>query len=220
MMVIEDDGKGMTMDDLRNNWMVIGTSNKSKAKKSERKERTMIGEKGLGRLGLDRLCERTQVQSVTENAAEALELDIEWKKYEEANARLEEIKHDVFCKPSLRHDPITKKWREFPHGTRLILTGLKEDWSEEMIAELRAELSLLVSPFAKPNDFRIELDSGMSWKSVDGIVTTPEFLLDSAHGKSSPLSTTMVGLKWKWCRVITVRNTMRDQCRGRIGLRE
>jgi signal transduction histidine kinase len=182
MMVVEDNGRGMTMDDLRNNWMVLGTANKSKIKKSG-KDRVMIGEKGLGRLGLDRLCERTQVQSITEKAAEALELDINWKKYEGANLRLEEIKHDLYGRPSLRQDPITRQWREFPSGTRLILTGLKDEWSEELIAELRAELSLLVSPFAKPNDFRIELDSGMGWKSVDGFVTTPEFLLDSAQWK-------------------------------------
>jgi HSP90 family molecular chaperone len=52
IMVIEDNGCGMSQDDLQNYWMVIGTLNKVRARKSG-KHRVMTGEKGLGRLGLD-----------------------------------------------------------------------------------------------------------------------------------------------------------------------
>jgi len=64
-MVIEDDGCGMTADDLLNYWMVIGTTNKVKQRRAGTK-RTLTGEKGLGRLGLDRLARHTKVQSIVE----------------------------------------------------------------------------------------------------------------------------------------------------------
>ena len=181
-LVVEDDGCGMSVDDLRNFWLFIGTSNKLKARTSERK-RVMTGEKGLGRLGLDRLCSRTQIQSITESASEGVELDIDWTRYEQAETRLETINHRIFSLPNLRRDPITEQWGEYPHGTRLILTSLKEEWDEAALSDLRAELSLLVSPFAGVTDFRIELSSGCGWDTVDGIIRTPEFLLNAAQWK-------------------------------------
>jgi hypothetical protein len=39
--------------------------------------------------------------------------------------------------------------------------------------DLRAELSLLASPFSTGTDFRIELDSGLGLRAVDGVVATP-----------------------------------------------
>jgi signal transduction histidine kinase len=182
MMIIEDDGFGMTVDDLRNYWMVIGTSNKVKLRKSN-KNRVLTGEKGLGRLGLDRLCATTAVQSIVQDAQEGLELIVDWTKYERDDARLEDVSHKVYGIPSLRRDPITEQWNDYPHGTRLVLTGLKDDWTEDTIADLVAELSLLVSPFAGSEDFCIELNSGMNWRSVDGRVQTPSSLLGAAQWK-------------------------------------
>ena len=66
VLVIEDDGNGMTEQQLREGWLVIGTSNKLLSGQSSRKKRVLTGEKGLGRLGLDRLCEKTVIQSFSE----------------------------------------------------------------------------------------------------------------------------------------------------------
>lgn len=181
-LVIEDNGRGMTMDDLRNHWMVIGTANKTKSRKTSM-GRVQTGEKGLGRLGLDRICERTRVQSVTAKASEGIELDVDWRRYELAESRLEEIRHELYEIPNLHRDPLTNLWVAFPHGTRLLLDQLKDEWSLESLAELRAELSLLVSPFSVPNDFRVELDTGLSNESLDGIVSLPPFVLEAASWK-------------------------------------
>jgi len=60
---------------------------------------------------------------------------------------------------------------------------LKDDWSKEALSELRAELALLVSPFAAPNDFSIELETGLEDESLDGLVEVPRFVLDAATWK-------------------------------------
>lgn len=182
MMVIEDDGCGMTADDLLNYWMVIGTTNKVKLRRAGSK-RVLTGEKGLGRLGLDRLARETVVQSIVEDATEGIELPIDWSHFEQEDVRLENVILKVYGIPNLRKDPLTGEWNEYPNGTRLILKELKDAWTEETLLDLRAELSLLVSPFATNTDFSIELDSGLGLKSVDGVVATPVSLLQAAQWK-------------------------------------
>jgi hypothetical protein len=181
-MVIEDDGWGMTADDLLNYWMVIGTTNKVKQRRTGGK-RSLTGEKGLGRLGLDRLGRFTKVQSIVTGASEGIELPIDWSLFEAEDVRLENVRFQIFGIPNLRLDPLTSEWRDFPHGTRLIVNKLKDEWNENTLLDLRAELSLLVSPFASNGDFHIELDSGLSLKAVDGLVATPDSLLDAAQWK-------------------------------------
>lgn len=182
LMVIEDDGDGMTVDTLRNHWLVIGTDNKS-TRRTSRKLRTMTGEKGLGRLGLDRLCVRTEIETCVQDANEGVRLDIDWRRYEDTRARLESIEHDIFSIPDLKSDPITLQDRDYPHGTRLILRGLKDEWNQETIEDLRDQLALLLSPFNAPNDFQIAIESGMDWKDIDGRIAAPSSVLNAANWK-------------------------------------
>ena len=175
-LVIEDDGNGMTEQQLREGWLVIGTSNKLLSGQSSRKRRVLTGEKGLGRLGLDRLCGRTVVQSFSDEESSGLELEINWYKYEDMNAPLEKIRHDLSHIPKFIVDPITNVSEEFSRGTRLILYDLKDIWTTELLQDLRQELRLLISPFAGINDFAIELDSGMQWDDIDGRVRSVEML--------------------------------------------
>ena len=176
LLVIEDDGNGMNEQQLRDGWLVIGTSNKLLSGQSSRKKRVLTGEKGLGRLGLDRLCEKTVVQSFSEGESSGLELEINWCKYEEIAAPLEKIRHDLYRIPKFISDPITNLSKEFSEGTRLILYDLKDVWSKEHWQDLKQELRLLISPFAGINDFAIELDSGMKWDEIDGKVGSAEML--------------------------------------------
>ena len=182
VLVIEDDGNGMTEQQLREGWLVIGTSNKLLSGQSSRKKRVLTGEKGLGRLGLDRLCEKTVIQSFSEEESSGLELEINWRKYEEIAAPLEKIRHDLYRIPKFISDPITNVSKGFSEGTRLILYDLKDVWSKEHWQDLKQELRLLISPFAGINDFAIELDSGMKWDGIDGKVGSAE-MLDAAEWK-------------------------------------
>ena len=176
LLVIEDDGDGMNEQQLRDSWLVIGTSNKLLSGQSSRKRRVLTGEKGLGRLGLNRLCERTIVQSFSEAASSGLELEINWDKYEEIDTPLENIRHDLYRIPKATTDPITNISEKFSGGTRLILYNLKDIWPKEFVQDLKQELTLLISPFAGINDFAIELDSGMKWAEIDGKVGSAEML--------------------------------------------
>lgn len=182
MMVIQDDGIGMTVNTLRDNWLVLGTDNKAK-RRTTGKKRTVTGEKGLGRLGLDRLCRRTEVESITQTSQEGVHLVVDWQRYEDTQARLETIEHDIYSIPNLKIDPITLDECDFSQGTRLVLYGLKDEWTRDAVEDLRNELALLLSPFNAPNDFQISIESGMAWKDIDGSIESPETVLNAAHWK-------------------------------------
>lgn len=47
-IMINDNGNGMNYDDIQNKWMLIATPHKSK--KIKEGDRTLVGEKGIGRL--------------------------------------------------------------------------------------------------------------------------------------------------------------------------
>jgi signal transduction histidine kinase len=195
-MLVEDNGDGMNETELREFWLCIGTTNKQQAIRSNGKKRVQTGEKGLGRLGLDRLCHRTLLQSLKkpdtdsrvptlfpEQKETAVELDIRWDQYKAAGRRLETIEHGVNLVEHLNFDPLTIAAATFPHGTRLVLEGLKDEWTRGRISELCAELALLLSPFGRPEDFSIVVDSGCNWPDVDGPVLPPADLLALANWK-------------------------------------
>ena len=182
LMVIEDDGIGMSVDTLRNHWLVIGTDNKAK-RRTTGKKRTVTGEKGLGRLGLDRLCLRTEVESIILGSHEGVRLDVDWRRYEDTPARLEAIEHDIYTIRNLNLDPITQETCDFHQGTRLILSGLKDDWTRDVAEGLRDELALLLSPFNASNDFQIHIESGMTWQGIDGPIASPAAVLSAANWK-------------------------------------
>lgn len=195
-LVVADDGHGMTERELRENWLCIGTTNKQESRISKQ-GRVQTGEKGLGRLGLDRLCEQTTLQTrrkLTEKERmepslfgelepSAIELDIHWHKYQAKGQRLETISHDIHALEHLDFDPITNARIEFPHGTRMVLRGLKDEWTPSRLRELSDELSLMLSPFADPKDFDIVIQTGLELLDLDGPVCPSRSLLSLATWK-------------------------------------
>jgi signal transduction histidine kinase len=182
LLVIEDDGNGTPYEELRRQWMIIGTSNKLVTQRSSKKKRVLTGEKGLGRLGLDRLSKKTVVRTFSIKEERGTELVIDWSKYEALNERLESIKHELYSIRKDMPDPITQSSKSQLKGTQLILYGLKDSWTKEFLIQLKQELTLLVSPFTTIHDFsiEIEIDSGMNWNEIDGKVGS-EYMLQVAE---------------------------------------
>lgn len=147
-IIIEDNGDGMSIADLVENWMVISTDNKLHNPLTNR-ERVKVGEKGIGRLGLDRLARRTDITTYNRDGL-GLQLTIDWTKYECDEGDLEHIEHPL--------SPVSMCEDDHP-GTTLRLTGLRDRWSRLQYEALYRDLSLLVPPFeADLSDFRIILD--------------------------------------------------------------
>ncbi|MFT5622304.1 MAG: signal transduction histidine kinase [Bacteroidia bacterium] len=179
-ITIEDNGNGMSLDILLSRWLLIGTANKRGDDLSRSKKRALTGAKGLGRLGIDRLCEKLILQTKTAEMNELLELHVDWGRFEEEGHSLSDIEHDLFGVRQNRETAEAFKFGETGvSGTRVILQGVKDEWNEELIDELAKELSLLVSPFGGVNDFKIKIHA------FDKIIQTvdPSPILDGALWK-------------------------------------
>lgn len=177
LLIIEDDGDGMDLSTLESAWLRIGTEHKSDNERSTGKRRILTGAKGLGRLGIDRLCSRLILQTKNKSAESLLELHINWSKYNDKYASISSIKHNIYQTSLPGNIKYSKLFQNKKSGTRLILIGLKETWSEQRLSELRNELSLLVSPFASVNDFVIDYQCGIEYLSGP---LSSEKLLDSS----------------------------------------
>ena len=81
-IVISDTGTGMSVDDLQNNFLVIGTASRKrevdKALSSGESKSPFLGEKGIGRLSAMRLGDALRVETAKATDSHLNCLDIDW----------------------------------------------------------------------------------------------------------------------------------------------
>jgi signal transduction histidine kinase len=147
-LVITDNGDGMSLADLREKWMLIGTRDKLEHPRTKRNRRK-VGEKGIGRLASHKLSNHTILKTKKKGESQWIVLDIDWSKYYTDEHSFEEIVHPYRPEPGRPGD----------HGTILILQDLRDGFSKDNFARLQAELTLLVPPLPGIRDFKIELES-------------------------------------------------------------
>lgn len=134
---IIDDGSGMDLDALVNNWMVISTDNKVNSPNTAKFGRRKVGEKGIGRLAMDRLAEHAVI--VTHKKRQSgFKLIIDWSKYNDEKGYLHDIKHPLEEVPQRNEDT---------SGTTIHLSKLRDKWTSNDYDALHSNLSLLIPPF-------------------------------------------------------------------------
>ena len=81
-IVIEDNGYGMSFEDIRDKWMVIGTASKRTSPFSPRPfGRRCVGEKGIGRFAVDKLGDKVNIVTKKEEDDRWLNVEIDWNSY-------------------------------------------------------------------------------------------------------------------------------------------
>lgn len=182
-LVIKDDGNGMDQHTLFDYWLKIGTDNKLVIEHSSKKQRILTGAKGLGRLGIDRLCKKLILITKKEGSSTVTQLNIDWRNFENTKKSLHEIVHNIYEAelPLIdKYGPIFTDKNE--SGTYLILIGLKDDWNEEFLGSLSNELRLLISPYRGINDFSISLTTKKNNESTKKVISSDD-ILNTAHWK-------------------------------------
>ena len=165
---VEDDGQGMSRDTIEDVWAVVATPNKFDNPKARmgRKQRRVVGEKGLGRLSVARLGSRLEM--VTQAKDESC-----WEVFVDWEALADETKlTDCFVGVrEYQEDPPFKKT-----GTRIRIHDLAGSWDEPTIADLEDNLARLISPFNEVADFHVMLSSPDAEEAQSVAVESPEFL--------------------------------------------
>lgn len=160
-IVIADNGKGMSLDDLKNKWLFLAYSAKKDGTEDDEKQlsyrdkinRHYAGAKGVGRFSCDRLGAHLLLKTKNLNDKNAEQLEIDW-------ANFEQDQKQEFVKINVRHETPSKS-PKFPEnkktGTILEITNLRVQWTVEKIFDLRTSLEKLINPFAETQDFTIEI---------------------------------------------------------------
>ena len=141
---VEDNGIGMTIDEITNGWLIVGDSLKSKFTKS-RKGRLLVGDKGLGRLAALRLGRKaTLLTRPVFESQKQYRVEIDWNLFEKAEV-VEEVEINIIEEER----PIG-----FGPGTIIEINELPFTWKESGIKRLAKAVLLLTDPFDKDSDFR------------------------------------------------------------------
>lgn len=175
-IIVEDTGEGMSEANLKNAFLVIGTSSRRDAVSAALKSGTDItpylGEKGIGRLSAMRLGDTLKVISASEADARINILEIDWSDFSKPGKMLEEI--DVTPREG------AKKLDPAYHGTNLYIGRLQENWSREKVAELgKYDFARLLDP-RMPQKKRPKVAIYYNGERI-AIPRLPSSLLDAAH---------------------------------------
>lgn len=145
LISVEDDGHGMTFDDFKYFWMRIGTTHKAK-KQSPYLGRHMTGSKGVGRLAVQLLAHRLDLQTVPKQQNEDrniwLKAHVDWDRA---------VKAGELTSATVEYDKRSDA-PPFRQGTKIILNNLKHEWTSDDLKELAREIWYLQPPFRRPGD--------------------------------------------------------------------
>jgi len=150
-IIVEDDGHGMGLGDIEAGWLTISNRKKrelKQAKKTTPGGRTPLGDKGLGRLGVQRLGENLEIFTKAKGDR-GYHFGFSWLDFETA--------------PKLENVDIHLAEVQYPrqHGTKVVVSGLKEPdiWRGQVaIKRLEQELSRMISPYRQIRDFTVAVE--------------------------------------------------------------
>lgn len=164
-IIIEDDGTGMTQDDIRDKWLVAGTDTKVRNPRSIG-GKDMLGEKGIGRFACEKLGKKTTLESCPEGSDEKICMSFDWSKYEKRGVTFDEIKHPMW----------KEKSDEKKHGLKLILQNINSPWKQDDLSKVANELGMFVLPkeIKRSDDVDIIITAaqyGVKEECVEGTIT-------------------------------------------------
>ena len=150
-IIVEDDGLGMKRSDIESGWLLISNRKKRKLKQQKKTTpggRTPLGDKGLGRLGVQRLGQDLEVFTKTEEEP-AYHFGFSWLDFETA--------------PSLQDVDIhfNEVATDISRGTRVVVSELREldFWrGQSAVSRLQQNLSRMLSPYKQIRQFFVSVE--------------------------------------------------------------
>jgi signal transduction histidine kinase len=142
---VTDDGNGMTVESVRNGWLVLGRSVKA-ARRPTDLGRLPVGDKGLGRLAALRMGRVATLRTrPADEPGREYRLVFDWDRFEAADV-VEDVPLNIEFLPTQRRP-----------GTTIEVTGLRVKLGRREMQRLARALLLLADPFNHSLGFRPEL---------------------------------------------------------------
>jgi len=140
-IIVQDDGLGMTFEQVRDSWMQVATDEKVREPYSP-SGRARTGAKGVGRFAARRLGNRLALVTVADRkdgSREEVRVDFNWAERFKPGQPLGNV-------------PVVYTRRPVgpgvPTGTFIAIEDARDVWTEDDVADLRRDLVTLVNPFS------------------------------------------------------------------------
>jgi signal transduction histidine kinase len=157
-LIIKDDGKGMTPEDIDGKWLFVaysaktdGTEDAPEGRPKDYRdkissERTFAGAKGIGRFSCDRLGRYLDLFTRAQSSEPYEHLKVDWQVFEQNSSK-------DFVKIAIVRTKETTIPYKLGSGTVIEISGLRESWDRGRLKELRNSLRKLINP-NQENDVR------------------------------------------------------------------
>ena len=170
IIIIEDDGYGMSAFTVENVWLEPGSDFKTQKIKSlevsPKYERLPIGEKGIGRFGVHKL---GNVIEMTTKSADSKEVfvKIDWTDFDNYKY-LEDVPITIIERTTPRI------FKDGKTGTNISISDLRKKWERGIAREVKRSITALASPFEVNDSFKPSFDvlDKPSW--FDGLLKWEE----------------------------------------------
>lgn len=205
-IIIDDNGSGMTMDDIKDKWLNIAYSEKKEQKKQS--DEIIAGAKGVGRFSCDRLGRFLDLYSRRAGEDVIHHLQVDWAKFEIDGQKDLTIQAIPLLYEEVFEEEVMKKFgTKLAEGTILEISLLRSNWllydatqkvkfDAGKIVNLRKYLEKLINPNSafENRAFTINL---MVPELTDYISANPTFpkvngVIENKIFQSLEFSTTMI----------------------------
>lgn len=154
IIIIEDDGYGMSSEIVKNVWLEPGSDFKSKKiqnlELSPKYKRLPIGEKGIGRFGVHKLGSTIEMTTKSRNNKEVF-VRIDWTDFNNYKY-LEDVPIKIYERE------IPKIFKGNKTGTNIVISHLRKQWERGISRGVKRSITALVSPFESIDSFNPKFD--------------------------------------------------------------
>lgn len=165
IIIIEDTGNGMGLNELEEGFFTVGTDLKKKQKDNSLFDsRAPLGEKGIGRLAAQRLSKQLFIETTNSESDETFLIRVDWGEFLN-NSELQDLELQQWNFPKMK-ESYTRLWlinpnvefEKFFNMDKQLSLFEDEDNEPHLKEAFQSSLSFLVSPFAeKEEEFTITI---------------------------------------------------------------
>lgn len=152
-VTVEDNGCGMTQEDIELRWLSPAVDFKERAKRANQRSalgRLPIGEKGVGRFAVQQMAHRFEMITRAADHPE-LVVEINWDDFEDGDLYLDSVQIKVIARPP-------QVFVEGRTGTVLRMKSSRDPWTPRLVSKVHRTLRRLQSPLRDVHvDFTLSL---------------------------------------------------------------
>ena len=175
IIVLQDNGHGMDVEDLENKFFDIATEHK-RGKKTAM-GRSVLGEKGIGRFAVQRMAHKLTIHTKKIDGDE-WKVEVDWDEFDRHGEKGKEV-GDIAMTGTNEHKE--KHFQSGESGTVLVIRELREKFDGNSMAKVKRTVGHLVSPFTEVTDFDLSVLVPPEYQNHDFMKFSPEVITKRAH---------------------------------------